>query len=395
MWGVLFLPDALVHDLLTAQTLRRQVGEMQSAGAAIVTLVGERPPPPGIPSAAWTRSWPAGLVSGHRVLVASGLWHWELAPSTWTGLTAAGTRLLVKPSSDPWAEREHLVCDSAGQLAGFQPPGKPGSFTNRVSAGLAVTDADNLPRRLESLADLPRALSATGEEVTCVPLAPIDYAIDAGTLTGAMASATRSEQLLIAARARGRPAPVSHVFLDRDGVLNLEDGHLTQADDLVVLPGVPDAVARLNRHGITCSVVTNQSALARGLLDETELARIHQRLNETVRAAGGTLARFDICPFHPDTSLPGGVRLLLRDSDLRKPKPALIFQAARHLGLDLAGSCLVGDTLHDFAAATLAGIRFVAVRSAKNDPFPPEVPTFPDLAGAAGFIIENWAAHSG
>ena len=82
-----------------------------------------------------------------------------------------------------------------------------------------------------------------------------------------------------------RPA----VFLDRDGTINVERGYVTRPEDLVLIEGVPTAIRELNDHGILVVVISNQSGVARGLMTEEDLARIHERLEDLLLEAGARL----------------------------------------------------------------------------------------------------------
>lgn len=149
-------------------------------------------------------------------------------------------------------------------------------------------------------------------------------------------------------------APRPAVFLDRDGTL-IEDRHyLRDPAGVVLVPGVADAVARLNARGVPVVVVTNQSGIARGLLTEADYARVHARLVELLAGAGARVDAAYHCPHHPDVD---------GACDCRKPGPALYERAAAELGLDLSRSLYVGDRWRDVAPALRAGGTGVLVPS--------------------------------
>jgi len=130
--------------------------------------------------------------------------------------------------------------------------------------------------------------------------------------------------------ARARPA----VILDRDGTLTAEADWVTTKSDLVLLPSAPAAVALLSRAGFAVVVATNQSAVARGLVTETELAEIHAHMVRELEREGGSIDGVYFCPHHPTE----GRAPYRRECECRKPKPGMIVAAARDLGLDLARS---------------------------------------------------------
>ena len=144
-------------------------------------------------------------------------------------------------------------------------------------------------------------------------------------------------------------------FLDRDGTLVRDVGYARTADELELLPGVREGCAKLREAGLALVVVTNQSGIGRGYLDEAAYDRQRARLDELLGAAAPDAHYF--CPHHP-TEAQGAYRI---DCDCRKPKPGLFLRAIREHGLDPARSLAIGDHPRDLEAARAAGIR-VAVR---------------------------------
>jgi D-glycero-D-manno-heptose 1,7-bisphosphate phosphatase len=178
----------------------------------------------------------------------------------------------------------------------------------------------------------------------------------------------------------GRPA----VFLDRDGTL-IEDLHyLRDPDQVRLLPGVAEAVRRLNVAAILAVVVTNQSGIARGLLTEGDYAATVRRLDDLLAAAGARLDGHYHCPHLPDVTGP---------CDCRKPGPLLYERAARDLDLDLAASWWVGDRERDLSAADRFGGRAILVLTGGglDDSRQPRTvlrPVAPDLPAAVARILD-------
>jgi D-glycero-D-manno-heptose 1,7-bisphosphate phosphatase len=142
------------------------------------------------------------------------------------------------------------------------------------------------------------------------------------------------------------------VFLDRDGTLVRNAHHPVRPDQLVPYAGVGEALRRLRRAGARLAVVSNQSAVARGLLDEAGLARMDRHLRALLRAEGVRLDRTDYCPHHPDFTGP---------CRCRKPAPGMIRAGLRALGVSARRSWMVGDTADDLAAGRTSGLRTVLV----------------------------------
>ncbi len=140
------------------------------------------------------------------------------------------------------------------------------------------------------------------------------------------------------------------VFLDRDGTLNKEIGYLSKVEDLLLLPGVPEAIRALNEHALPAIVVTNQSGIGRGYYREADMQRVHGEIEARLAREGCHLDGFYHCPHHPDAGC-----------DCRKPKPGMLIRAAHEHGLDLAASFVVGDKISDLQAGQRAGCRTVLV----------------------------------
>jgi D-glycero-D-manno-heptose 1,7-bisphosphate phosphatase len=180
-----------------------------------------------------------------------------------------------------------------------------------------------------------------------------------------------------------RPA----VFLDRDGTLIEEVGHLGDPDGVVVLPGVPGALGRLAADGYALVVVSNQAGVARGLFTEEDIRAVNARTAELLRAEGAPpIEGWYWCPHHPEFTGP---------CDCRKPEPGMLKRASEELDLELERSWMVGDHPVDAGAARAAGVRPIVVRTghgllpgADHDPGP-DVLRADDLAAAAERILSE------
>jgi D-glycero-D-manno-heptose 1,7-bisphosphate phosphatase len=148
------------------------------------------------------------------------------------------------------------------------------------------------------------------------------------------------------------------VFLDRDGTINEEVGHLVRLDDLRLLPGAAAAVRRINESGMKAVVVSNQSGVARGLFPASFVRRVHRVLQARLAPQGAHIDRFYYCPHHPEAAGRYG-----RVCRCRKPAAGLILRACRQLDIDPARSYLVGDSARDLGAARNAGLKAVLVRT--------------------------------
>jgi D-glycero-D-manno-heptose 1,7-bisphosphate phosphatase len=146
----------------------------------------------------------------------------------------------------------------------------------------------------------------------------------------------------------GRPA----LFLDRDGVLVEDTQYLGRAEDVRMIAGAADAIARCNDLGIPVVLVSNQSGIARGLYDWTGFAAVQAALAAALARAGARLDAVFACAHHADGQAPFNVA----DHPWRKPNPGMIVAAGERMKLDLAQSWIVGDRASDVAAGRAAGL---------------------------------------
>ena len=151
------------------------------------------------------------------------------------------------------------------------------------------------------------------------------------------------------------------VFLDRDGVINRDSpGYITSWSEFDFLPGSLAAIAALTVAEIPVIVVTNQSAVARGLMTAETLADMHRRLSRVVTRNAGRIQAILHCPHHPDDHC-----------GCRKPKPGMILQAQARYGLDLQQTIMIGDRASDIACGHAAGCGgTILVRSGPEDARP-------------------------
>jgi D-glycero-D-manno-heptose 1,7-bisphosphate phosphatase len=182
------------------------------------------------------------------------------------------------------------------------------------------------------------------------------------------------------------------VFLDRDGTLIEERGYLDRLELLSVYPWTADALRLLGRAGYAVVVVTNQSAVARGMVDESFLDRVHGELSRRLAEGGALIDAYYYCPHLADAK----VERYRQVCRCRKPGPGLIERACQEMNLDPAASVMIGDRWLDVACGRAAGTRTVLVRTGHGAH---EAETPPDglradailnnLMEAAGWILRN------
>jgi len=146
------------------------------------------------------------------------------------------------------------------------------------------------------------------------------------------------------------------VILDRDGVINHDSNDFIKSvDEWRPIDGSMEAIGRLTNAGYSVSVATNQSGLGRGLLDVEALHQIHEEMRSQVLRYGGLIEEIVYCPHLP-----------AEECACRKPRPGLLFDIGRRVGLGLQGVPFIGDSLRDIDAAIAAGARPMLVLTGKG-----------------------------
>lgn len=155
-----------------------------------------------------------------------------------------------------------------------------------------------------------------------------------------------------------RPA----LFLDRDGTLIREVPYLADEAQVQLLPGVGEALGVLTRAGLLLIVVSNQSGIARGLLDAGDVARIQRRIERELEPFGARVDAWYHCPHHPSVGVPPE----RRRCRCRKPQPGLLDRAAEDFEIDWERSAGVGDDVRDLQAFAARRLPSVLVGTGKG-----------------------------
>lgn len=237
-------------------------------------------------------------------------------------------------------ERYGRVDLANGRVRGFRPEG---ASSEPINAGIYLVRRSVLDLITSSPCSLEREilpglaesgqLSGVAAEGSFIDIGiPKDFA-DAQTLLPAFMK---------------RPV----AFLDRDGVLNRDDGYVHRPEQFAWTDGAIDAVRWLNDAGYYVFVVTNQAGVARGLYPETAIHELHAWMQHELQGHGAHIDAFEYCPFHPE----GSIERYRRISELRKPGPGMITKLQGDWDTDIPHSFLIGDRDTDVQAATAAGI---------------------------------------
>ncbi|MFO7655633.1 MAG: HAD-IIIA family hydrolase [Bacteroidales bacterium] len=181
------------------------------------------------------------------------------------------------------------------------------------------------------------------------------------------------------------------VFLDRDGVLNVEKSYISRPEDLELYNFTAEAVRTINDSDYLSVVVTNQSVIARNLCTLDELDTVHKKLETELGNQHAKLDAIYFCPHHPDKGYPEERSEYKIDCNCRKPKTGLFLEASQQFNIELGESWMIGDSERDILAGKNAGCKTIGVMTgygcAKTSVQPDFF--FADLLEAVNFIIKD------
>jgi len=176
------------------------------------------------------------------------------------------------------------------------------------------------------------------------------------------------------------------VLLDRDGVINVDSpDYILTPEQWNPIPGSLEAISRLTEAGIAVTIVSNQSALGRGMLDSLTFEAIHSKLMLSIEEAGGFITHASYCPHKPDDCC-----------NCRKPKPGMLFETLDALSLPANQALFIGDSIRDVEAAHAANMPVELVQSGYGDAemileksrlLVPSIKAYTDLAAAVDDLL--------
>lgn len=151
------------------------------------------------------------------------------------------------------------------------------------------------------------------------------------------------------------------IFLDRDGTINKYVGFLRNIDEFELLPGVANAIKKINESHYLCVVVTNQPVIARGEISVEELNLIHNKMETLLGNEGAYVDAIYFCPHHPDQGYEGERPEFKIQCECRKPRPGMLIKAAEDFNIDLKQSWMIGDGENDIKAGEAVGCKSIMI----------------------------------
>jgi D-glycero-D-manno-heptose 1,7-bisphosphate phosphatase len=142
------------------------------------------------------------------------------------------------------------------------------------------------------------------------------------------------------------------LFLDRDGVINVDHAYVHKKEDFEFIDGIFDLCRKAKELGYLIIVVTNQAGIGRGYYSERDFLKLTDWMKQVFSSENAEINEVYHCPYHPEQ----GIGEFKKDSELRKPNPGMIFQAAKDYDINLEQSLIIGDKVSDIQAGINAGL---------------------------------------
>ena len=277
--------------------------------------------------------------------------------------------LFTHPNSHPY-DSGLIIADKNDHVEKWlaKEDERPQWYDNRVNAGLHVIDPKVLDISLKSLeinkeSGFPQGKVDLDRQIL-KPLCGSNmmFCYDSPEYVKDMGTPERFHQVEAdykngVVQAKNLTNKQKAIFLDRDGTINKYVGFLRNIDDFELIEGVAEAIKLINQSGYLAIVVTNQPVIARGEVTWDELNEIHKKMATLLGKEGAYVDGIYICPHHPDKGFEGERPEYKIDCDCRKPKPGLLFHAAKDFNIDLSESYMIGDSHRDVEAGENAGVK--------------------------------------
>lgn len=310
----------------------------------------------------------------------------------------ARVTLFTHPNSHPY-DSGLIFADNDGAVLKWlaKEDERPDYYKNRVNAGLHVLSVGVLDDYISKLPEDEKIIWNPADDYMeesvygrpFIPKGKVDldrnvlkpmagtgdmyvydspeYVKDMGTPDRYYAVCRDYEEGIV--RAKNLANKQKAIFMDRDGTINRYVGFLRDKDEFELIDGVDEAIKKVNESGYLAIVITNQPVVARGEVSFDELSEIHNKMETLLGEKGVYLDAIYFCPHHPHSGYEGEIPELKYDCECRKPKPGMIYKAAKDFNVDLSESWMIGDGENDILAGRNAGCRTGLILRDNDDSF--------------------------
>ena len=285
--------------------------------------------------------------------------------------------LFTHPNSHPY-DSGLIIADKNGKVEKWlsKEDIRPKYYKNRVNAGIHIISPEIFnvhlvdPKRIGEVDPMSgKIIKIDLDRQILKPLAGTGkmYCYDSPEYVKDMGTPERFRQVeedFVSGRISSKNLKNKQkaVFLDRDGTINIYKGFLRDIDDFELIPGIDEAIRKINQLGYLAIVVTNQPVIARGEVSMEELESIHNKMETELGKSGAYLDAIYYCPHHPHGGYAGERVELKIECSCRKPKPGMLMKAAQDFNIDLNQSYMVGDSEADIVAGIEAGCKSILVQ---------------------------------
>ena len=185
-------------------------------------------------------------------------------------------------------------------------------------------------------------------------------------------------------------APQKAIFLDRDGVINMNVINLISPTQFELISDAASAIRKINQAGYLTIVVTNQPIISKGFCSFADMGDIHQKMKDELAKDNARIDKIYMCPHHPQSGFAGEKKELKFDCECRKPKPGLLLTAIKENNIDPMQSWMIGDSLTDVQAGTSAGVKTILLSTDNKEPSHVDSHlTFQTLTQAVDYILKQ------
>lgn len=277
--------------------------------------------------------------------------------------------LFTHPNLHPY-DSDLIIVDRYNKVIGIDRKGQERNYYyhNNVNAGFFIMNEKVLdyldePKSFNMEHDFIASLVEKKERVYAYRSS--EYIKDVGTVD--RFKMVEQEILKGMVSKRKLTYPQKAIFLDRDGTLNVYKGFINKVEDIELLPGVIDAIKKINKSGYLAIVVSNQPIIARGEASFATVEDMFAKIETLLGKEGAYIDDYYYCPHHPEKGFKGEVKRLKKDCDCRKPKIGLLIKAQNKYAIDLQSSYMIGDSILDYQMAKNASMPCYLVETgAKN-----------------------------